>query len=103
LLGLTLVLEALAVGAPFVLGDTIALYAAYLRETAALGFGALVLSWMVTASVVVLPAAIVSGYQFPVLFALLGRGRERVARQVGVAYAFNTVGSIAGAFVGGFL
>lgn len=103
LLGSTLVLEALAVGAPFVLGDTIALYAAYLRESASLGFGALVLSWMLTASVVVLPAAIVSGYQFPVLFALLGRGRERVARQVGVAYAFNTVGSIAGALVGGFL
>ena len=32
---------------------------------------------------VVLPAAVVAGYQFPVLVALLGAGRRRVARQVG--------------------
>ena len=32
---------------------------------------------------VVLPAALVAGYQFPLLVALLGRGRERVGREVG--------------------
>jgi predicted membrane-bound spermidine synthase len=103
LLGWTLVLEALAIGLPFALGDTLALYMAYVRPMAALGFGTLVFTWIVCASVVVLPAACVAGYQFPVLFALLGRGRERVARHVGQAYAFNTLGSIGGALVGGFV
>ncbi len=103
LLAMTLVLEALAVGIPFALGDTLAMYAAYLRPSAALGFGALVVSWSVIAGVIVFPASCVAGYQFAVLFALLGRGRARVARQVGLAYAFNTFGSIAGALAGGFL
>jgi spermidine synthase len=103
LLAMTLVLEALAIGIPFALGDTLALYAAYLRPSAAIGFGALVVSWILIAGVIVFPASCVAGYQFPVLFALLGRGRARVARHVGVAYAFNTFGSIAGALAGGFL
>lgn len=103
LLAMTLVLEALAVGIPFALGDTLAMYAAYLRPSAAIGFGALVVSWSVIAGVIVFPASCVAGYQFPVLFALLGRGRARVARHVGLAYAFNTFGSIAGALAGGFV
>ena len=103
LLAMTLVLEALAIGIPFALGDTLALYAAYLRPSAAIGFGALVVSWSLIAGVIVFPASCVAGYQFPVLFALLGRGRARVARHVGLAYAFNTFGSIAGALAGGFL
>jgi len=102
LLAMTLLLEALAIGIPFALGDVLALYAAYLRPSAAIGFNALVVSWIATACVVVFPAACVAGYQFPVLFALLGRGRVRVARHVGIAYAFNTLGSIAGALAGGF-
>ncbi len=98
----TLVLTALAIALPFALGDTLALYAAYTRPLSALGFPALVATWLAVGTVVILPAALVAGYQFPVIFALLGRGRHEVARQVGVAYAFNTVGAIAGAWIGGF-
>ncbi|HYO65187.1 MAG TPA: fused MFS/spermidine synthase, partial [Archangium sp.] len=66
------------------------------------GFGGLVLSWAVIATLVVLPAAVVSGVQFPLLLALLGRGGQDVGRQVGQAYAWNTVGSIVGSLAGGF-
>ncbi len=103
LLAATLALEALAVGIPLALGDDVALVAAYVRPMASMGFPALVVAWTLIASIVVLPAAIVAGYQFPVLFALLGRGRHRVAAHVGVAYAFNTTGSILGAVLGGFV
>jgi spermidine synthase len=103
LLGWTLVLEALAIGVPFAFGDLLALSTAYLRPMASLGFDALVATWVLTTSLVVLPAAFVAGYQFPVLFALLGQGRQRVARHVGQAYAFNTLGSIVGALIGGFV
>ena len=49
-----------------------------------------------------LPPAIVAGYQFPLLIALFGRGRDSVGRQVGLAYAANTAGAIAGSLAGGF-
>ncbi|HMJ10952.1 MAG TPA: fused MFS/spermidine synthase, partial [Polyangiaceae bacterium] len=99
----TLALEALCVAIPLALGDRIAFFAAYTRPMAAMGFSALVVSWTLISVAVVFPASVVAGYQFPVLFALLGQGRERVARQVGLAYAFNTFGSIAGALLLGFV
>ena len=53
-------------------------------------------------AIVVLPVALVSGLQFPLLVALLGQGRAAVSRQLGMAYAWNTLGAIAGSLVGGF-
>ena len=50
----------------------------------------------------VFPAAFVAGLQFPVLISLLGRGRQRVATHVGLAYAWNTAGAILGSLAGGF-
>ncbi|HEY3237155.1 MAG TPA: fused MFS/spermidine synthase, partial [Polyangiaceae bacterium] len=47
--------------------------------------------------------ATVAGYQFPVMFALLGEGRRGVSQQVGFAYGFNTAGSIVGALASGFI
>ena len=73
-----------------------------LHESNQLGFLGEVLGWSAIAVIVVLPAAIVSGVQFPVLIALLGRGNKDVGRQVGSTYAFNTMGSILGSLAGGF-
>jgi spermidine synthase/uncharacterized membrane protein len=53
-------------------------------------------------TIVVLPAAIVSGVQFPLLISLLGSGSDDVGRHVGLAYAWNTLGAIAGSLAGGF-
>ncbi|MBE7480086.1 MAG: fused MFS/spermidine synthase [Polyangiaceae bacterium] len=103
LLALTVALEAVCVLTPLALGDSVAYLAAYTRPMASLGFVPLVVTWLAITSVVVLPAAVVAGYQFPVLFALLGSGRSKVARQVGLTYAFNTAGSIAGALTVGFV
>ncbi|HWP64832.1 MAG TPA: fused MFS/spermidine synthase, partial [Candidatus Limnocylindria bacterium] len=94
--------EALAVAVPYALGDRIALLAALLRPFEAFGFAGLVAGWAVVTSVVVLPPAIVAGYQFPLLIGLLGRGRTDVGRHVGLAYAWNTGGSIVGSLAGGF-
>lgn len=99
---LTCLLEALCFLVPFALGDRLALLALSLRPLSSLGFGALAAGWAVIAAIVVLPAAFVSGVQFPMLMALLGRGRADVGRHVGLAYAWNTVGSIAGSLAGGF-
>ena len=54
------------------------------------------------AGFVVLPAAIVSGIQFPLVIGLYGRGSSKVGRDVGAAYLANTIGSIVGSLAGGF-
>lgn len=95
-------LEALFLALPFALGDRVAVIAALLRPLSAAGFLPLVGAWAAVTALVVLPAAIVAGYQFPLLIALLGRGRRDVGREVGVTYAVNTVGAILGSIAGGF-
>ncbi|MEO8033103.1 MAG: fused MFS/spermidine synthase, partial [Acidobacteriota bacterium] len=99
---LTCSLEAALIIVPFALGDRLAILANLLRNLGRIGFGGNVLAWTILTVITVLPAAFVSGIQFPMLIALLGRGREEVGRQVGLAYAWNTIGAIAGSLAGGF-
>ena len=98
----TCALEALALVVPFALGDRLALLALHLQGLGAAGFGGLVLGWSAVTAIVVLPAALVAGYQFPLLVAILGAGQRRVGREVGLAYAWNTAGAILGSIAGGF-
>src|SRR5439155_2459344 len=84
------------------LGDRVAVLALMLMPLRSVGFTAQMLGWTLVASVVVLPPALVAGYQFPLLIALFGRARERLGRQIGLAYAANTAGAIAGSLAGGF-
>jgi spermidine synthase len=95
-------LEALFIGIPYALGDRIAIGAAVLGPAARAGFSASVLVWAAICMLVVLPAAFVSGVQFPLVMGLYGRGQHDVGRDVGYAYLANTVGAIAGAIAGGF-
>jgi spermidine synthase len=88
--------------APYALGDRVAFLALSLQGLDAIGFGGLVLEWGIVTSVVVMPAALVAGYQFPLLVAVVGQGQRRVGREVGLTYASNTLGAIAGAVAGGF-
>ena len=102
LFAITCALEALFIAIPYALGDRIALLALLLRPLCNAGFGASVAVWTFLASIVVLPVAIVSGFQFPVVIGLYGRGARSVGRDVGHAYAANTGGAILGAIAGGF-
>ena len=98
----TCAVEAAVLAIPYGLGDRVAILAARLRPLEAAGFGSFVESWSAVAALVVLPAALVAGFQFPILISLLGRGREKVGAQVGLAYAWNTAGAIVGSLAGGF-
>jgi spermidine synthase len=99
---LTCALEAMFIAIPFALGDRLALQAMLLRSLASMGFWGLVMGWSIIAMIVVLPAAFLSGIQFPLLIALLGRGKSAVGRHVGLAYTSNTIGAIVGSLAGGF-
>jgi spermidine synthase len=95
-------LEAAALAVAYALGDRLALLTLVLRPLAQVGFGSQVAGWTLVTMLVVLPAAIAAGYQFPMLIGLLGRGRGRLGRQIGLAYGANTTGAVAGALAGGF-
>jgi spermidine synthase len=95
-------LEAAFLAIPIALGDRVAVLALLLRNLGGIGFHGYVIGWSVVAGLTVFPAAFLSGLQFPLLISLLGTGRERVARHVGRAYAWNTLGAIAGSLAGGF-
>jgi spermidine synthase len=95
-------LEATAVAATFALGDRMALLALALLPLGSTGFPAAIAGWTLMTAIVVLPPAVVAGYQFPMLIALFGHGRDRLGHDVGLAYAANTAGAIAGSLAGGF-
>ena len=95
-------LEGAAVAATYALGDRVATLALALTPLQSVGFLAHTAGWAIITIVLVLPPALIAGYQFPLLIALFGRGRERVGSHVGIAYAANTAGAIAGSLAGGF-
>lgn len=95
-------LEAFCMAFPYALGDRVALLAMLLRPLGAVGFYGFVAGWIVICGIVVAPASILAGVQFPMLIALLGKGRPRVGAHVGITYAWNTLGAIAGSLAGGF-
>jgi spermidine synthase len=102
LFALTCAIEAVVIIVPFAMGDGIAILASLLRQLSLFGFAGQVAGWAVICAIVVLPAGIVSGFQFPLLIALLGRGRTGVGTDAGYAYAWNTLGAIGGSIAGGF-
>src|SRR5688500_1657898 len=95
-------LEAAAVAVTYALGDRVALLSLTLLPLRMAGFATQIGGWALVSALVVLPPAIVAGYQFPLLIALFGRGRDQVGRQIGIAYGANTAGAIAGSLAGGF-
>jgi predicted membrane-bound spermidine synthase len=101
-LAFTSVLEACCIAVPFAMGDDLAILAATLRGANPAHFLGEVGGWAVGASVVILPAAFVSGLQFSLLIGLLGQGDKDVGRHLGLACSCNTVGAICGSLAGGF-
>lgn len=95
-------LQAVGLSVPFLMGDRVALFAAHSQPGSDGTFGARVAGWVWVTALVVLPSALVSGFQFPLLVALAGRGREGLGKQTGDVYAWNTVGAVLGSLVGGF-
>ena len=75
-----------------------------LRQTGQ-AFGGLVLTQFVVSATAMLPAAILFGFNFPMVVVLIARGQGNQAGRseiVGKAYAANTLGCIIGALVTGF-
>jgi spermidine synthase len=87
---------------PYALGDRLAILTGLLSSLDLFGFPGKLFHWTLIAGLVVFPASVISGYQFPMLLSLVGQGRRDIGRQVGLLYAANTLGAIVGALAGGF-
>lgn len=98
----TCALQALLFMVPFAAGDKLALMAHYLHQLGASSFSMMVIGWTLIAGFMILPAALIAGYQFPLLFALRGEGSDHVGQDVGEIYAANTAGAVLGSLAGGF-
>lgn len=94
--------EAFFIALPYALGDRIALAAMFLRPLGTIGFKGHLISWATLCLIVIFPAAFVAGLQFPALIAALGKAKKLVGSQTGAAYAWNTLGALAGSLAGGF-
>ncbi|HEY4284363.1 MAG TPA: fused MFS/spermidine synthase, partial [Chthoniobacterales bacterium] len=94
--------QAFFIALPYALGDRIALTTMFLRSLGSFGFYGHVCGWALVCLIVILPAAIASGIQFPTLISLLGRGRDDIGLQTGRAYSWNAIGAIVGSLAGGF-
>lgn len=99
----TCLLEATLLAVPLWCGDEIAIRALRDQITGFDSFQSQVSSWFVIGAFVIFPAALVSGYQFPLLIAVAGSGRQNVATHVGWTFAANTIGAILGSLAGGFV
>lgn len=103
LLSLTCAIEAAVIAMPFAYGDQIAMWVLQLQSEPIAAFSHQIENWFRVTSFVILPAAVVAGFQFPLLIAIAGRGREKVGQHVGYTFAANTLGAILGSLAGGFL
>lgn len=102
LLALTCALEAIFLAIPFAFGDWLAVFTALLYPLEWLGLSGQMFKWLLITSIVVMPPALVAGYQFPLCITLLGKSHKDIALHTGHIYASNTTGAILGSLAGGF-
>jgi len=94
--------EVLFIAYPLAIGDNIAILAGLTSAWETFGFSGKIMVWTMITVIVVFPASIIAGLQFPMLLSLAGRGRTHVGKQVGLLYALNTLGAVTGSIAGGF-
>lgn len=75
----------------------------YLRQVPGLGFGQLLAGKAAFATAILLPLAVVAGLGVPILIGSLVRDLRVLGSVVGRAYLVNTVGTVAGSLLTGFV
>lgn len=97
-------LLALCIIVPFAMGDRLAHVALLLNNYfMPRSFEGLLFGWTCICVVLVFLPAFFSGIQFPLLISLIGQGGRNISEQLGRVYAWNTLGAVSGALIGGFI
>jgi spermidine synthase len=94
---------AIAIGATYLFTDRIPFIFTWLLQSTSFSVDAILICQFVIACITVLPATILMGGVFPLTIRIAAGTLDSVGRDVGRAYALNTLGAIVGSFVSGFI
>jgi spermidine synthase len=92
-----------AVGISYLVTDKIPYVFTWLLESTSFGVDAILVCQFILACITVLPATVLMGGVFPLTVRIAATRLDSVGRDVGSAYALNTVGAIVGSFLAGFV
>src|SRR6185436_5481848 len=94
---------AVAVGVTYLFTDKVPYIFTWLLQSSSFGVDAILFCQFVLACITVLPATLLMGGVFPLTVRVVTGGLESVGKDVGNAYALNTLGAIVGSFLSGFI
>ncbi len=94
---------AIAIGTTYLFTDKIPFVFTWLLQSTSFGVDAILVCQFVLACITVLPATILMGGVFPLTVRIAAGKLDSVGRDVGRAYALNTLGAIVGSFLSGFI
>lgn len=94
---------AVAVGVTYLFTDRMPYVFTWLLQSTSFAVDTILVCQFVMACMILLPATILMGGVFPLTMRIAAGGLDSVGRDVGRAYALNTVGAIVGSFLSGFV
>ena len=94
---------AVAVGVTYLFTDRLPYVFTWLLQSTSFGVDTILICQFVLACMILLPATVLMGGVFPLTMRIAAGGLDSVGRDVGTAYALNTVGAIVGSFLSGFV
>jgi spermidine synthase len=94
---------AAAVGVSYLVTDKLPYVFTWLLESSSFGVDTILVCQFILACIAVLPATVLMGGVFPLTVRVAAARLDSVGRDVGSAYALNTVGAIVGSFLSGFV
>jgi spermidine synthase len=94
---------AIAIGLSYLVTDHLPLVFTWLLQSASFGVDAVLVCQFALACVTILPTTILMGGVFPLTARIASVGLGSVGKDIGNAYALNTVGAIVGSFLSGFI
>jgi spermidine synthase len=94
---------AVAVGVTYLFTDRMPYVFTWLLQSTSFAVDTILACQFVMACMILLPATILMGGVFPLTMRIAAGGLDSVGRDVGRAYALNTVGAIVGSFLSGFV
>jgi spermidine synthase len=92
-----------AIGLSYLVTDRLPYVFTYLLSSTSITADAVLVCQFTLACIAVLPSTFLMGAIFPITVRVVTASLHRVGRDVGSAYALNTVGAIVGSFLSGFV
>ena len=96
-------LIAVAIGLSYLITDRLPFVFTWLLESASFGVDAVLICQFALTCIAILPTTILMGSVFPLTARIASARLETVGKDIGNAYALNTVGAIVGSFGSGFV